>query len=111
MGDLIDLAQDNSARWPVPQQLPLARSESALLARRHYLRVTGEPHPGLERRIESLVRRAGLSVQNHATRAEDTRHHLAFMISASTDTSIEQVREAVARLARVHECLHLGVFE
>jgi homoserine dehydrogenase len=111
LGDLIDLAQDNSARWPVPQQLPLAPSESALLARRHYLRVTGEPHPGLERRIESLVRRAGLSVQNHAARGEDARHHVAFMISASTDTAIEHVREAVARLARVEECLHLGVFE
>ena len=25
LGDLIDLAQDNSVRWPVPQPLPLAR--------------------------------------------------------------------------------------
>ena len=32
------------------------------------------------------------------------------MISASTETAIEQVREAVLRLARVDECLCL-VFE
>jgi homoserine dehydrogenase len=111
LGDLIDLAQDNSVRWPVPQHLPLAKPESASLARRHYLRVTGEPHPGLERRVESLVRRAGLSVQNRAARAEEARGHVAFMISASTETAVEHVREAVARLARVEECLCLGVLE
>ena len=69
LGDLIDLAQDNSVRWPVPQALPLARPvrRCAPAPRRHYLRVTGDAHPGLERRVESLVRRAGLTVQNRAT--------------------------------------------
>lgn len=111
LGDLIDLAQDNSVRWPVPQHLPLADPASPRLARRHYLRVTGEPHPGLERRVESLVRRAGLSVQNRATRAEHARVHLGFTISASTEAAVQQVQEAVARLERVDGCLCLGVFE
>ena len=29
LGDLIDLAQDNSVRWPAPQALPLARAGDA----------------------------------------------------------------------------------
>jgi hypothetical protein len=95
----------------VPQQLPLADPGSVRLTRRHYLRVTGEPHPGLERRVESLVRRAGLVVQNRAARAEDTRVHLGFTISASSDSAVAQVRDAVARLARVNDCLWLGVLE
>jgi homoserine dehydrogenase len=111
LGDLIDLAQDNSVRWPVPQPVPLADPGPVRLPRRHYLRVTGDAHPGLERRIESLVRRAGLVVQNRALRAEDARVHAAFTISASTDAVIAEVRETVAGLARVDECLWLGVLE
>ena len=112
LGDLIDLAQDNSVRWPVPQALPVAapvrRSPGA---RRHYLRVTAEPHPGLDRRVESLVRRAGLTVQNRATRGEADRVHLAFMISPSQDEPLVAVREAIGRLARVETTLWLGVLE
>ena len=63
LGESIDLAQDNSVRWPVPQRLPWPSTASAAVARRHYLRISAEPHPGLERRIETLVRRADLSVQ------------------------------------------------
>jgi homoserine dehydrogenase len=113
LGDLIDLAQDNSVGWPVPQMLPLARPNSAIVppARRHYLRVVGQAHPGLERRIDSLVRRLGLSVQNRASRNQDTRVYLGFMISPSSDERINEVRHAVARLARVEECLCLGVLE
>jgi homoserine dehydrogenase len=113
LGDLIDLAQDNSVRWPVPQPLPLAGETAAIrpAPRRHYLRATGEPHPGLERRIESLVRRAGLTVQNRATRGEDTRVHLGFMISPSTEERIADVCAAVGRLARVERALCLGVLE
>ena len=76
LGDLIDLAQDNSVRWPVPHALAVAREGSAVAPapRRHYLRITGQPHPGLERKFEGLVRRHGLTVQNRATRGEtDTR--------------------------------------
>jgi homoserine dehydrogenase len=113
LGDLIDLAQDNSVGWPVPQTLPLAGPNSAVVPplRRHYLRVVGQAHPGLERRIDSLVRRLGLSVQNRASRNQDTRVYLGFMISPSSDERINEVRAAVARLARVEECLWLGVLE
>ena len=112
LGDLIDLAQDNSVRWPVPQALPLAApaggapGAAPALPARHR-----RAHPGLERRIESLVRRAGLTVQNRATRTEADRVHLAFMISPSQDERSCRVREAVARLARVETCLCLGVLE
>jgi homoserine dehydrogenase len=87
LGDLIDLAQDNSVRWPVPQRAAARRRDSTISPppRRHYLRVTAKPHPGLERRIESLVRRAGLMVQNRATRGEDLHVHSAFMISPSSE--------------------------
>ena len=113
LGDLIDLAQDNSVRWPVPQAIPLARvgAASAPAARRHYVRVTGELHPGLERRIESLVRRAGLTVQNRASRTENDLLHLGFMISASDEARIAEVQRAVGHLARVQQCLCLGVLE
>ena len=113
LGDLIDLAQDNSVRWPVPQPLPLARAGTDVSPppRRHYLRVTGDAHPGLERRIESLVRRCGLTVQNRASRSEVPRAHLGLMISAGTEPQIAAVQSAVSRLARVHQCLCLGVLE
>lgn len=113
LGDLIDLAQDNSVRWPEPQALPLACEGSATepAPRRHYLRVTAEPHPGIERRVESLVRHQGLTVQNRASRFDDARVHLGFMISASAESKIAGVQRAVTSLARVDECLCLGVLE
>jgi hypothetical protein len=95
----------------VPQHLPLANPAAAGLARRHYLRVSGDAHPGLARRIESLVRRTGLSVQNRAARAEQSQVHLGFMISTSPDTAIAQVRDAIAKLARVTACISLGILE
>jgi homoserine dehydrogenase len=113
LGDLIDLAQDNSVRWPVPHTLPVAGADAAAppVIRRHYLRCTGEPHPGLERRVESLVRRAGLTVQNRAVRGGDDRLDLGFMISPSAEGEISVVSRAVSRLARVERCLCLGVLE
>jgi homoserine dehydrogenase len=113
LGDLIDLAQDNSVGWPVPQSLPLARPGGAVApaARRHYLRITAEPHPGLERRVESLVRRQGLAVQNRASRGEGERIHLAFMISPGSDEQAREVQAAVTGLARVDQSLCLGAIE
>jgi homoserine dehydrogenase len=119
LGDLIDLAQDNSVRWPEPRGLPLAGAsrDAPRPARRHYLRCAGEPHPGLERRIDSLVRRAGLTVQNRASRAEGlpamsrSLVHLGFMISPSSEEQIADVAAAVCRLARVEQVLCLGVLE
>ncbi|MDP2321730.1 MAG: homoserine dehydrogenase [Acidobacteriota bacterium] len=113
LGDLIDLAQDNSVRWPVPRALPVARDGTAVTPapRRHYLRITAQPHPGLERKFEGLVRRHGLTVQNRASRIEADRVHMAFMISASSDTQIAEVTEAVGHLARVEQKLCLGVMD
>jgi homoserine dehydrogenase len=113
LGDLIDLAQDNSVRWPVPQALPVARDGGVVAPspRRHYLRVTGDAHPGLERRVESLVRHVGLSVQNRAHRSEDPLVHLGFMISPSAEGPVAEAQAAIARLARVQQCLCLGVLE
>ena len=113
LGDLIDLAQDNSVGWPVPQAVPLAREGTATPPppRRHYLRLSAEQHPGLDRRVESLVRHAGLSVQNRATRGSGDRVHLAFTISPSSEHQIEDLRAAIARLARVEQCVSLGMIE
>jgi homoserine dehydrogenase len=107
LGDLIDLAQDNSVQWPEPRRI----SPAPWPARRHYLRVTAEPHPGLQRRIESLVRRAGLSVQNHASRGEPLVTHHGFLISESDDTRIAQLVDQLRELGRVEQTLWLGVVE
>jgi homoserine dehydrogenase len=113
LGDLIDLAQDNSVRWPEPRALPLVdrRHRGTALTRRHYLRLSASPHPGLERRVERLVREAGLTVQDRAARTDEGRVHMALMISPSSEAAIDQVREAVVTLARVDSCLTLGAGE
>ncbi|MEJ7604348.1 MAG: homoserine dehydrogenase [Kofleriaceae bacterium] len=107
LGDLIDLAQDNSVQWPVPHRLVPTPS----LPRRHYLRVSAEPHPGLHRRIDSLVRRAGLTVQHHATRGEPTITHHGYLISQSDDATIAQLVTQLRTLGRVEHTLWLGVAE
>jgi homoserine dehydrogenase len=105
LGDLIDLAQDNSVQWPAPRTI----NPSPSPPRRHYLRVTAEAHPGLPRRIDSLVRRSGLAVQNRATRGEPLVTHLAFIISPSEDGTIEDVVAQIRALGRVEQTLCLGV--
>ncbi len=107
LGDLIDLAQDNSVQWPEPRELSPAPSSP----RRHYLRVTAEPHPGLVRRVDSLVRRANLVVQNTATRNEPDITHHGFIISGSTDTAIGDVVDQIRGLGRVGATLWLGLAE
>ena len=107
LGDLIDLAQDNSVQWPVPR----AAAASGGGERRHYVRVSAEPHAGLVRRVESLVRRAGLAVQSRAQRGEGRLHHHAFVLSPSTDTKVGEVFEQIARLGRVERRSWLGVAE
>jgi homoserine dehydrogenase len=113
LGDLIDLAQDNSVQWPLPQPTVLANANASALRppRRHYLRVVGQPHPGLERRIETLARHLGLTVQNRASRHSPDRVYLGFMISPASDDRMTALREAVARLGRVEQCLILGALE
>jgi len=107
LGDLIDLAQDNSVQWPEPRRIPPAPSPP----RRHYLRVTAESHPGLARRIDSLVRRAGLTVQSRATRGEPLVTHQGFLISPSDDTTIAEVVDQIRTLGRVEQTLWLGLVE
>jgi homoserine dehydrogenase len=110
LGDLIDLAQDNSVQWPVPRAVELA----AAPPRRHYLRVTADLHPGLSRRIDSLVRRAGLTVQNRAVRPGKhdafVAHH-AFVISASDDDKMTELVAQLAGLGRVEQTVWFGVAE
>jgi len=105
LGDLIDLAQDNSVQWPAPRRV----APSPLPPRRHYLRVTAEAHPGLARRVDSLVRRAGLSVQNRAHRNEPLVTHHAFIVSPSSDATIQEVVDQIGELGRVEQTLWLGV--
>jgi homoserine dehydrogenase len=113
LGDLIDLAQDNSVRWPEPRALAVAREGTALAPapRRHYLRITAQPHPGLERKLEGLVRRHGLTVQNRAAHTAADRVHIGFMISASPESQIAELCAAVDRLARVAGRVCLGVMD
>ncbi|MGE5186776.1 MAG: homoserine dehydrogenase, partial [Acidobacteriota bacterium] len=107
VGDLIDLAQDNSVQWPEPRTIELV----PLPPRRHYVRVTAEAHPGLVRRVDSLVRRAGLTVQNRAARGEPLVTHHAFVISPSDDATIAALVEQLRELGRVEHTLWLGVAE
>ncbi|HEU4734467.1 MAG TPA: homoserine dehydrogenase, partial [Kofleriaceae bacterium] len=107
LGDLIELAQDNSVQWPVPRRGSPAPSP----ARRHYLRVSAEAHPGLPRRVDSLVRRAGLFVQNRATRSEPVVTHYGFVISESDDAKLQEVVAQLRELGRVEQTLWLGVAE
>ena len=107
LGDLIDLAQDNSVQWPTPRDITLVPAP----ARRHYVRVSAEPHPGLARRVDSIVRRAGLMVQNRAARGEPLVTHHGFLISPSDDATIRGVIDQLRELGRVEQTLWLGVVE
>ncbi len=107
LGDLIDLAQDNSVQWPEPHPATFAPAPP----RRHYVRVSAEPHPGLVRRVESLVRRAGLSVQNRCARGEPLVTHHGFLISPSDDATIAGLVDQLRELGRVEQTLWLGVAE
>jgi len=77
--------------------------------RLHYLRVTSAPHPGLSRRVESLVRGAGLDVQNRASRPDGARTHLGFVVAPADAERMRDLCDAVARLARVESHVCLGV--
>ena len=107
LGDLIDLALDNSVRWPAPRRIEAAPQAP----RRHYLRVTAEPHAGLPRRIDSLVRRAGLTVQNRASRGEPLGTHHGFVLSESSGAAVAELVEQLRGLGRVEQTLALGVIQ
>lgn len=107
LADLIELAQDNSVQWPAPRRLAAAPPPP----RRHYLRVTAEPHAGLPRRIDSLVRRAGLTVQSRASRGEPLVAHHGLVISESDDAAARDLAAQLGELGRVEQTLWLGVIE
>jgi homoserine dehydrogenase len=109
LGDLIDLAQENTMRWPEPRRLPIA--DPSTLSRRHYLRVSCEPHAGVERRIESQLRRTQLTVQSRGVCSDDDLTHYGFLVSSSNDQDFEEAQKAVATLGRVVHCLGLGIYE
>ena len=104
LGDLIDLAQDNSVGWPVPQRCRSRGAECGAAP------LAAPPLPARDRPAASRPRApdrkprapcSGLTVQNRASRGEDIALHLGFMISPSSEERMLTVREAVARLARV----------
>jgi homoserine dehydrogenase len=107
LGDLIELAQDNSVQWPEPRAMTSAPQPP----RRHYLRVTAEAHAGLPRRIDSLVRRAGMTVQNRASRNEPLVTHHGFILSMSDDRMVAGLVDQLRELGRVEQTLWLGVVE
>jgi hypothetical protein len=56
-----------------------------------------------------LVRRAGLSVQNRASRGEPLVTHSAFIVSPSDDQTIREVEAQIRELGRVEQTLWLGL--
>lgn len=109
LGDLIDLAQENTMRWPEPRERAVASAGS--IARRHYLRVSADPHPGIGRRVQNLLRRAGLTIQGSASRDESERIQLGFLLSESTDAAFDEAIAGIRALTRVVATLGLGVGE
>jgi hypothetical protein len=63
------------------------------------------------RRVESLVRHAGLTVQNRAARSEPLHTHHGFVISPSDDAQIRELSDQIRELGRVEQTLWLGVLE
>ena len=103
LGDLIDLAQDNSVRWPVPRAL-------AGRSRRLGGRAGAAPSLPAHHRTAASRARAQSSKAWSAGSASSSRTarlarrsgiacDIAFMISPSTDTQIAEVTAAVGRLA------------
>ena len=105
VGDLLELAQRHSVAWPAPRPAPVAAPGE----RRHYLRVTAEPNPGLARRIDALVRRAGLTVQARATRGEPLVTHHGLVLSTSADADVTALVAQLRGLGRVEQALWLAV--
>ena len=107
LGDLIDLAQDNSAQWPVPIKAELF--DGLAVHRRHYVRATVQDHPTQGQRVERHLRRSGLQVQDRATRVEEHGVHLGFLTSACADRELGETIAGIRRLGRVESVVVLGV--
>jgi homoserine dehydrogenase len=104
LGDLIDLAQDNSARWPPPASMdPLPADERV---RRHFLRVTARP--GQARSIGRLIRGHGVPVQSeHGTGG--ALAHTGYLLGPSDGRTAAALAERLR--AAAGDVLVLGVLE
>jgi homoserine dehydrogenase len=109
LGDLIDLAQENTMRWPQPQEVAIA--DSSLLKRRHYLRIRAERRPELDGQIESVLQGANLEVEDRSHRGNEGLDHHAFLVSSSSNQVFSEARKSVAALDHVSLCIGLGVHE
>lgn len=107
LGDLLELAHDSTARWPVPRPAQLA--DGAQLPWPRYLRVTASAHPTLDKRVESHLRRAGLSVLDRAVRPERDHAHLGFLVSPCDDATLATVCAGLRDLGRVQSILPMRV--
>ena len=107
LGDLIDLALDNASRWPAPSEIPSHPPGP----RRHYVRVSGEGADGLVRRIEAQVKRAGLTIEQKASRKQRAgeRAHVAVMVGTATTAQMGDLVDELRRLGGADEVLCLGV--
>ncbi len=105
LGDLIDLAQDNTARWPAPRALRIDGPGP----RAHYLRVSGQAHPSLARRVEGRLRKAGLVVRARAARRDGHALHLGFLVDVADEAAVQAAADALAGLARIDDTVILGV--
>ena len=107
--DLIDLAQDNSMRWPEPRRI--ATADPGQRTRRHYLRVRAERRGDAVEQIKGLLGPWNLIAETVSSDADGTRMHYGFLLSASSDESFDNARSEVAKQPWVADCLGLGVIE
>jgi hypothetical protein len=75
------------------------------------LRCSAQPHPGLTRRLESHLRRAGLRVHSRAERPDGDVTHIGFITSTTGPAEVQKAIASIQRLGRVTSLLWLGVGE
>ncbi len=109
VSDLVDIAQGNAAVWPEPT--PSAVRAAADTPRRHYMRVSYASHAQMEQRVESALRRAGLTPQNRTRYEHDEVSHLGLIVAPSTDEQVRQACETLRGLARVSDTVWAAVLE
>ncbi|MBI5532034.1 MAG: homoserine dehydrogenase [Deltaproteobacteria bacterium] len=112
LGDLIALAQENSVPWPTPQPTRLLGAQTGSPpARRRYLRVTAEAHVGLTRRVEGMLRRLGVTVQNRASRGAADLLHLGFLTSPCDEARVKEIAALLSGFGRVRQTVSLAIAE
>ncbi len=107
LGDLIDLAQENTMRWPEPQAIPMA--DKSKLRRQHYLRISTKADSKVMSDVEKILRRAGLTMDKRNQRDSENLVHHALLVSECSDAELSQAQAEVSALQEVEECLALGI--